>query len=191
MTARTHDAIAFASLVTIATFYPPSSLNLPTVFISIVGNIVGALIPDIDQASNRLWDLLPAGNFLGRVLKRLFLKHRSLTHSILGVYLLYRILDWFLPKILNSGYVDINIIFASIMIGYISHLLADSLTKEGLPLLFPFGIRFGFPPFSALRITTGKWIENFIILPGTAAYLLWFIGRNQNQILTIIRLLTK
>jgi len=65
MTARTHDVFAFASLITVAAIYPPNSLNLATLFTSLIGNVVGALIPDMDQATNRLWDLLPGGNFVG------------------------------------------------------------------------------------------------------------------------------
>ena len=72
MTARTHDAFAFASLVTVAAFIPPASLNLLTLFAAIVGNIVGALISDMDQAGNRLWDLLPAGDTIGKIFRRVF-----------------------------------------------------------------------------------------------------------------------
>src|SRR3990167_3482114 len=101
MTARTHDAFAFASLITVATIYPPTALNLYTLFASVVGNIVGALIPDMDDGGNRLWDLLPAGNFLGKIFRRVFYKHRSITHSLVGVYLIYKFLEWGLPKLLN------------------------------------------------------------------------------------------
>ena len=80
-------------------------------------------------------------------------------------------------------------VFWAIMIGYFSHLVADSLTKDGLPLLFPLKLKFGIPPLSALRITTGSWVENFLILPAIAVYLIWFIGRNKTQLLEIIRLI--
>src|SRR3989338_7333367 len=83
MTARTHDAFAFASLLTVAVLFPPASLNLVTLVGGIVANIIGSLIPDMDQASNRLWDLLPAGDHLGKIFRRLFLKHRTLSHSLL------------------------------------------------------------------------------------------------------------
>ena len=69
MTARTHDAIAFASLVTLATFFLPAKLNVLTLFSSLVANVVGSLLPDIDQATNRLWDMLPAGNEVGKNLR--------------------------------------------------------------------------------------------------------------------------
>ena len=143
----------------------------------------------MDQATNRLWDLLPAGNYFGRVFRRLFLSHRTLSHSILGVYLIFKLLEWVLPKLLNPVYIDVGMVFWAIMIGYFSHLVADSLTKDGLPLLFPLKLKFGIPPLSALRITTGSWVENFLILPAIAVYLIWFIGRNKTQLLEIIRLI--
>lgn len=191
MTARTHDAIAFASLVTIASFYPPPGLNIPTIFAALVANIVGSLLPDMDQASNRLWDLLPAGDYLGKVFRRLFLGHRSISHSILGAYLFYKFLGFILPMILNSAYIYPQVVFDAMMIGYISHLLADSLTREGIPLLFPLKINIGFPPLKFLRIRTGSWVENLVVLPGTGMYLFWFIGKNQDRLLTIVKELTK
>ena len=136
MTARTHDAFAFTSLVVAAGYFPPESLSVGTLFAALVGNIVGSLIPDMDQSTNRLWDLIPMGEHLGKVFRRVFISHRTLSHSFLGFFLIYKLLGWLLPKLLNPIYIDSNIVFLAVMIGYASHLLADSLTKEGLPLFF-------------------------------------------------------
>lgn len=190
MTARTHDAFAFASLVTVAAFYPPESLNLLTLFAAIVGNNVGALIPDMDSAGNRLWDLLPAGNYLGRIFKRIFYKHRTLSHSFLGLFLIYKALSFLLPNFLNPTFIDPNVVLLAIMVGYVSHLLADSLTKEGLPLLFPIRINFGIPPIASLRITTGKWVERYLIFPGVWIYLILFIYYNQGRLVAVIKLVS-
>lgn len=187
MTARTHDAFAFASLITVAVFYPPAALNLSTLFASVVGNIVGGLIPDMDTAGNRLWDLLPAGNFLGRVFRRVFYKHRTITHSLVGMYFIYRFLEWALPKLLNPAFVDAQIVLVSIMIGYASHLLADGLTEEGVPLLFPINFNFGFPPIKKVRLKTGKWFENFVVLPGVGLYIFWFIANHKDRLLDILK----
>lgn len=157
---------------------------------SIVGNIVGATLPDLDQSTNRLWDFLPGRDFAGKLLKPLFLGHRNLTHSLLGIFLTYKILEIVLPRVLNPDYVNSDIVFAAMIIGYISHLVGDALTKDGLPLLFPLKWRFGFPPIAALRITTGKWLENIVILPGTAAYIFWFIGNNQGEFVKLLKFIT-
>lgn len=191
MTGRTHDAIAFASLITIAAINPPETLNIATATAAIVGNIVGATLPDLDQSTNRLWDFLPGRDYIGRLLRPLFLGHRNLTHSFLGIFIVYNVLGFILPRALNPVYVNYNIVFAAMMIGYVSHLFGDAITKEGLPLLFPFKWRFGFPPISAFRITTGKWIENILILPGTAAYVFWFIGNHHSDFVKLLRLISE
>lgn len=190
MTGRTHDAIAFASLITIATLYPPASLNLSTAAAAVVGNIVGGTFPDIDQASNRLWDMLPFGDNMGKVFRRVFMGHRTLTHSFLGIFIFTNLFQFVIPRLFNPAFIDGQILFYSIMIGYISHLLGDAVTKEGLPLLFPLNIKFGIPPVRFLRLTAGGWIENLVILPGTAFYIFWFIGKNQPAFLHLIKLFT-
>lgn len=189
MTGRTHDAMAFACLVTIATLNPPESLNVATMGAAIIANIVGGTLPDIDQASNRLWDLLPGGNYLGKIFKNLFLGHRTLTHSFLGVFIVFNLFQLIFLKIFNPEYINGQLIFASFMIGYISHLFGDIVTKDGLPLLFPLKISFGIPPLKFLRIKAGGFLENFVILPGIAAYIFWFIGHFQSEVISLIMLI--
>src|SRR3989344_1716922 len=190
MTARTHDAIGFTALVTIATLYPPDKLTILTLFSSLVANVIGSLLPDIDQATNRLWDMLPAGNEVGRNLRGFFMHHRTITHSVLGAFIAYKFFAWFLPQLLNGKSIDVSLVYWSLMIGYIAHLAADLFTKEGLPLLFPLQWKFGIPPIKSLRVTTGNWVENFLVLPGTGIYLLWFIWTHQIEILQLARRIT-
>lgn len=186
MTARTHDAFAFVSLVTVATIFPPDEVNLYTFFACIIGNIVGALIPDLDDQSNRLWDLMPAGNLFGKIFGRVFYKHRTITHSLLGMFLVYKFFDWLLPKILNPEFIDPLLLLYAIMIGFISHLLADAFTKDGIPLLFPLNLNIGFPPFEKLRIKTGSWVENFIFMPALGVYFVWFLAQNKDKVLLLL-----
>jgi inner membrane protein len=183
MLSRTHDLIGFASLVTVGAFFAPDNMNGYTVAACVVGNVVGSLIPDMDSAGNRLWDLLPAGNFVGKVFRRVFYRHRTLSHSILGGFLVYKGLMWLLPKLFNPAYVDYNLVFISIAIGFVAHLIADMLTKDGIPLLFPFKWYFGIPPLSFLRIRTGGWIENFIVFPGVVVYIIYFVVRFRVELL--------
>lgn len=190
MTARTHDFFALASLLTIGTYFPPSGLNISTTIGSFIGCVIGALIPDMDQSTNRLWDLLPAGDYLGKFLRRIFLGHRTLSHSLVGMFLLYKLLEWILPKFLNSDFISIQIVIYSIMIGFISHMVADSITEEGVPLLFPISFKFGFPPIKSWRIVTGKWFENLVIFPSLAAYLFIFIFYHYTEIINIFKIIT-
>ncbi len=59
-----------------------------------------------------------------------------------------------------------DIVWWAFMLGFISHLLIDMLTKEGVPWLFPIPINFGIPPIRALRITTGELFEKSVLFPG-------------------------
>jgi membrane-bound metal-dependent hydrolase YbcI (DUF457 family) len=190
MTARTHDAIAFASLVSVAAFFQPEQLNLSTLIVCVIAADVGAALPDMDGAGNRLWHMLPAGEKVGRYLRRVFYKHRTITHSLLGGFILYKFLEFVLFNFLNPNFLDPQIILIATMIGYASHLLADSFTKEGIPLLFPFKFTFGIPPIKKFRITTGKWFENAVIYPAVWVYLLWFIHANQAGLIKLFKLVT-
>lgn len=191
MTARTHDMFAFALLVTAAALYPPATITLPTVMTSLVGNIVGGLIPDMDQASNKLYDLLPGSDFTGKILRRLFFGHRNISHSLLGGYLLYKLLDFALPRLFNSNYVDTHILLISIMLGFISHLIADGITKEGIPLFYPFPIKVGLPPIRFLRLTTDTWVEHIVVLPLVVLYTGWFFYDHQTVFFSLFMHLTR
>lgn len=177
MLARTHDLFAFGTLLTAAVYFPPQSLGAATVIVAIIANIIGALLPDIDQASNRLWDLLPGGNLIGEVLKNLFGGHRAVTHSVIGVVVVYKLIAWLIPQLLNPNFVDSQLVVVALMIGYVSHLVLDGLTEEGLPLMFPLKINFGFPPIKSWRIKTGKWFENWVVFPAIIIYLIIWLSR--------------
>jgi inner membrane protein len=189
MTSRTHDLIAFGTLLTAATFNPPNNLNISTVFVCLVGNIIGALIPDMDQATNRLWDLLPAGNTLGRVFRKLMLSHRTISHSLLGIYLVNKITSFVIPILLNPVYIYTDLVVYSILLGFISHITADSLTKDGVPLFFPIKFKVGVPPIELFRITTGKFIEKFIIFPAVLVYIFWLTFDKKEVFLAIVKLI--
>ncbi len=190
MTGKTHNAIAFASLVTVAAIFPPKDLNVLTLVGSMVAVSIGALFPDMDQAGNDLWNFLPASNSLGSVFRRIFYKHRTLTHSLVGVYLTFRGLEWLLPKFLNPAYVNPQIILWAFIIGFLSHLFSDSFTEEGVPFLFPINLNFGIPPIRSWRIKTGHWFENFLIFPGVWVYLVWFIHEKREVFVKILKLVS-
>lgn len=187
MTSRTHDAFAFATLVTVAALFPPHGISLQTMIAAILAADMGGLIPDMDTAGNRLWELLPQGTKLAKVLRKIFYKHRTLTHSLIGVYGLYRFFDWVLPKILNTTFFDVDIILWSLMIGIGSHILSDSFTEEGVPLLFPFRIAFGIPPIRSWRIKTGQWFETFVVFPAIGVYVIWLVYKNEATFLSLLR----
>jgi len=170
--------IAFASLLTVATYYPQTNLGTATIIVSLIANTVGSMMPDLDQASNKLWDMLPYGDTVGKYLSKMFLSHRNFSHSIIGSVVMIKASFMLLENILNASYLNSHIVATSLMIGYISHLLADGVTEEGLPLLFPLGNKFGFPPIKSWRIKTDKWFERYVVVPGVLLYIGWIVIMN-------------
>ncbi len=175
MTGKTHSVIALSSLLLVGCLTEPKGLGTMNVILMMMANSIGAMLPDIDQASNKLWSLLPIGNVGGRLVRKIFLGHRTITHSILGVWIVYELLKAILPMIFNPNGINSGLIATSLMVGYISHLLADSLTEEGLPIFFPLAVRVGFPPIRSWRIKTGRWFENLIIFPGVSLFVFWLL----------------
>lgn len=166
MTGRTHDLAALAALATVVSVNTPPSINLSTLLLALLANQIGGLFPDVDQPTAPFWRNLPIGNIFGKMFGRLAGGHRFITHSLIGVFLTgfaLRAVLGFLTPIL--GHADTGFIWWAFMIGMLSHLFMDMLTKEGVPLLLPIPLHFGIPPLKALRITTGKWLEKLVVFP--------------------------
>ena len=166
MTGRTHDLAALAALAAVVSVNTPPSINLSTLLLALLANQIGGLFPDVDQPTAPFWRNLPIGNIFGKMFGRLAGGHRFITHSLIGVFLTgfaLRAVLGFLTPIL--GHADTGFIWWAFMIGMLSHLFMDMLTKEGVPLLLPIPLHFGIPPLKALRITTGKWLEKLVVFP--------------------------
>ncbi|SJZ58118.1 metal-dependent hydrolase [Selenihalanaerobacter shriftii] len=109
---------------------------------------LGAILPDIDHVNSRIGNKLKP---ISWIIKLFGIKHRGLTHSILGVFLFSILLE----KLLLINWID-KIWYYSLLIGYISHLIADMFNPLGIPILYPNEYRFKF----GINITTGSWKEN-------------------------------
>ena len=137
---RTHLALGFLvgllSLKILDTNHPVLFVFLVTLFSS---------LPDIDHPKSKIGRKL---FFISWPISLVF-KHRGFFHSI------------FPPLILFFVFNSLNISFLafSIALGYISHLIGDSLTKEGINFLHP---------ISTFKIkgiiSTGKLLETMIFL---------------------------
>ncbi len=174
MVARTHSLFAFTCMVGVATYFGTTDIATSTIVACMFFNTIGALLPDIDQASNRLWDLLPAGESIGKALG-VFMKHRGISHSFLGIFLADKFTYWLITNLFNENFVDVKLVYWSVMIGFISHIIADSFTEEGVPLFYPLKINFGIPPIKPWRIKTGGWFENLVVMPVTGIIALYFV----------------
>lgn len=90
--------------------------------------VLGSLLPDIDHPQS--W----AGRKV-RVISvplSLLVGHRGITHSALAV----------IGCLMALATLGMGLMAAPIVIGYLSHLLADGLTPSGVPLLWPSRRRF-------------------------------------------------
>lgn len=166
MTARTHDLAAFAALAAAVAVHPVHEMALSTLLVALLANQIGGIAPDIDQPTAPFWRNLPVGRVFGKVVDRLLGGHRFLSHSLLGVALfglLANLLLNFLHPLMKN--VDNHVVWLAFMIGLLSHLVMDTLTKEGVPWLLPIPIKFGLPPLKALRITTGHFMEWGVVFP--------------------------
>jgi len=115
----THLAFAlFLGLLTLRIF------NLPVytlIFLAFI--LLGALLPDIDSADS----------FIGRKVKplSLFFKHREFWHSITAM-IFFTIIVFLIAQ---------NIYALALAIGYLSHLILDSLTRGGIAFFWPSKMR--------------------------------------------------
>jgi inner membrane protein len=183
VTYRTHNVFGLAMLLAVLRYLPQTSLGVITVISSLIANSIGSILPDVDQASNRLWSLVPGGNYVGKFLRNLFISHRSVSHSLLGIFVVYKLFDWLILNLFNLNFVNGKIIFISLMIGYGSHILIDGFTEEGVPLLWPLHWKMGFPPIKSWRIKTDHWFERWVVFPGIILYIGWTVYVNYGLLL--------
>lgn len=165
MTGRTHDLAAFTALTYVVATQLLPTISLATGLVALAANFIGGLTPDIDQPTADLWNRLPAGSVISRIFSPFLGGHRYISHSLLGVFLFGFLLKWFLGIASSVVLVDMNIVWWSFMIGFVSHLIMDSFTREGVPWLFPLPVRFGLPPFKALRLKTAGFVEKGLVFP--------------------------
>lgn len=165
MTGRTHDLAAFTALTYTLATQPLTEMTLATAFVAFSANMIGGLAPDIDQPTAALWRRMRAGSLIGKIIQPLLGGHRYISHSILGIFLFGIALDIILSQMGNILLVDMDIVWWAFMIGFLSHLVMDMFTREGIPLFFPIPIKLGFPPLRAFRIRTAGVVEKSFFFP--------------------------
>ena len=181
MTGKTHMMVGTAVGIGVATYFnfpPESSLVL-------VGcSIFGSLLPDIDHPHGKLnQSILPVKSKLFKALVYLligagfiyldfkmdyvflrilgialiitgFSQHRTFTHSVLGL-IFFSSVVYLISK--EFGIMSAYIGFVA---GYVSHMVADFMTRSGIPIFYPYDKNFTFP----LSITTGGVYEQLVLL---------------------------
>lgn len=121
--------------------------------------------------------------FIATALARL-LPHRGITHSLLTCLLLTGGLALLLAALPAWPTRGLPLAF---LVGYVSHLVADGVTKTGVPLLLPLmRQRFHLLP-RPLRITTGGAFEQALfrlLLVVDGLFLIWLLLRQLRSLLS-------
>jgi inner membrane protein len=180
MKGKTHAGIGVAAFVFLYTVLPRKFALTNLIFA-----IIGALLPDIDHPKSfinryllpfrnqgtkvalfcslgifmlyldNLYNSIPIIKIIGITLILIGLStHRmGFTHSILGLILFSVVLSFF-ATVYELVFVEIYFV-----LGFLSHLVCDMLTKRGVPLFYPFSNKKYRFPFA---FTTGSLIGNLI-----------------------------
>lgn len=131
---------------------------------------LGALLPDLDAPRSKIgqWSIGGVKPFLlpSQAINR-SVGHRSLLHSLLALVYVA------LAGVILSPFLGWQISLA-LWLGYASHLLTDSSTRSGIPLLYPKPKRFHLLP-KKLRIVTGSSAEEVIFVVFAALGLILFL----------------
>jgi len=181
MMQRTHD-LAAVSLVSYRFLaFPPGSINWETLLGIGIFTILGAVIPDIDNVASPAWKhkLLP---WEGKATRDFLQGHRNISHSLIGL-LLFTFLLGILIQLVPLPNLNFGLLQQAFFLGYLSHLITDSLTIQGVPWLYPLPFKFGFPPLSFLRIKTGGVLENVVVFPAILVFTIWmYIQYHENVV---------
>ena len=172
MNATTHSVFGVAALAG----YSLLTGEAPPVY-AYPAAVISSWLPDVDNPRSRLGNGLsrmknPTLNLLTRPISwalraasfTLFrtVGHRTLTHSLLGAALFFMLVS---PTAALSP--DL---FAALVAGYVSHLVADALNTKGVPLLWPAGWRFRLLPGG---VRSGGMVEFLVALVVAVAAGYW------------------
>lgn len=110
----------------------------------------GSLVPDIDHGGSKISRSNAFLALLSAAVNLLFM-HRGFTHSILFTGLV----AWVLTKLGVPPDITLGTI-----VGILSHLFLDCVTKRGIKLFYPLQTTFKIP----LNITTGGAVEKVVMV---------------------------
>lgn len=193
MEGRSHVVFGLAGAVVVDSFFhfsgPPvvgaGSLTVDAVALKVIYYgfaALGALAPDIDNARSTIGK---RAGFVSKGFQHLA-GHRTFFHSLLGLAVvgmviwlaqyalgleLYRLGLHRTGEYLGAGVgpglnlvSDRGVAFVALLVGYLLHLVADSLTIGGVPWLYPNPTRIGFPPDRNMRFRTGSAMEPIVVI---------------------------
>lgn len=155
MTGKTHLLIGLTVGLMMSQNQP---ILTQAMIVSVAG--IASLLPDIDSPNSTINSKIPPLKIIG-----FFVKHRGILHSILIPLLIAAAAYFFAP-------IGTQIFAYALALGYFSHLIADSVTIQGIPLLSPLPYQINLLP-KILRIRTGGIVE-FLISIGIILGILYY-----------------
>lgn len=167
----------------------PISVGPVVGVIAIVAVMVGALTPDLDQPTANIWRRVLGARHLGNIFQSFSGGHRHFTHSILGILAVGYALRWGIHEFLRPELVgEAMVIWRAYMIGYISHPIADTLTDNGVPWLWPLHLQIKIPPGpEELRVTTDSIVERVLVRGGVIISLVLVMRSHWDLFLNLFR----
>lgn len=149
MMGRTHVTIGVAAGLAVA--YATGQTQNPALTMAGIAAIA-ALLPDIDHPKS---SIRQRAGIAGHI-ALFWLPHRGFTHTLLALAGIAAIALAYAPRPLALA----------IVAGYASHILADLMTQQGLPVLWPLVRRnIHLPP----GLRTGGWLEQLVWLLAVGA----------------------
>ncbi|AOC55476.1 MULTISPECIES: metal-dependent hydrolase [Bacillus] len=140
MTGKTHIMGGIAASTAVAYYY-----GLDPVIMAAAGS-AGALIPDLCHTKSKIGRKFP---LLSTLISSVF-GHRTFTHSLLFLLIIYFLATTYIPNdSLSTG----------LLVGMASHLILDAGTVNGIKFLFPASIKVRLPFY----VKTGSTGEQVVL----------------------------
>lgn len=146
MTGRSHLILGIASGAVYAALLQPSIEQAGWM---IVAGAIGGLLPDIDCPQSMINGYIPG---TGLLMGLSGIRHRTYTHSIWFLLLCWAI--WF--AVSKTYPIPYTLMLAGTA-GFLSHLIADMTTPEGVPLFYPVRFYWRVLPTFVLK-WGGAWV---------------------------------
>lgn len=126
---------------------------------------IGAVFPDIDEPNSWIGCRTRG---ISDLLNTVF-GHRGITHSLMGVILVFLTI-LLMISILGFSFV-VGMYFT---LGYLLHLIGDSFSKSGVKWLLPFSDQSFQSGLGVIYYRTGSLVENIIFLSSVAILIFQF-----------------
>lgn len=142
-----------------------SSPDPDAVFVILGGSVIGALLPDLDHTQSKI-SRSNVGTSIVAELVSLLTKHRGILHTpiFLAVLAILAVPICSAVPVQFSG--ELRQIIVGMMIGYLSHLILDTLNPGGIMWLYPLSKKH----YHIAQIKTGKLGE--VLVAGGMALIL-------------------